>query len=107
MKHDKSFTLTKEQEAEVNKILEEGNKKYKDFSHILCESDIDASAFFEHDYDEELEKYKELLADAHDLATIVKEKEIWESEHHGPIIISKIGKTAEQFIKKCAKLWKI
>lgn len=51
----KSFTLTKEQEAEVEKALAEGNAKYGMFDGIIWESECppEKLAEFERELEEE------------------------------------------------------
>jgi len=46
---EKNYVLTPEQEAEVAKVVAEGQAKYAAISHIVWESEIDASVFFEHE----------------------------------------------------------
>lgn len=36
----KNYTLTPEVEAEVEKVIAEGQEKYKDISHIICERNL-------------------------------------------------------------------
>ena len=49
---EKTYTLTKEQQLKVDKIVAEGNEKYKDILHIEMVSEYDMSIFFEHEIEE-------------------------------------------------------
>lgn len=49
----KSYTLTKEQQAKVDKMIAGGENKYKNIEHIIVESSFDAGPFFEHEIDED------------------------------------------------------
>jgi len=48
----KSYTLSEKQQTDLEKILEEGNRKYACIAHIICENQFDAGTFFE-DEDQE------------------------------------------------------
>lgn len=43
---EKNYTVSPELEAEVSKVLAEGEAKYAAISHIVWESEFDAGAFF-------------------------------------------------------------
>lgn len=52
---EKNYVLTAEQKAEVEKVLEEGRKKYAPIAHIIMESQFDAGVFFEHEIEMDCE----------------------------------------------------
>lgn len=47
----KSYVLSAEQKAEVEKTITAGSKKYASIAHIVLESTFDAEVFFEQEFE--------------------------------------------------------
>lgn len=49
----KSYALDQSQQDKVEVVLKEYSTKHASFNQIVCESEIDAGAFFEHEFEED------------------------------------------------------
>ena len=48
-KFEKNYTLTEEDQVKVSEFLKKVNQDLEEFEHIIRESPIDMSPFFEHE----------------------------------------------------------